>query len=395
MGTRRWQFALGDLLERRALGEPRPSNFPGVRGEQLVAVLLEAADQRLALGADQEVGERPRAVGVDARGLHLDDVVRVRERRIAPDRHREPDVPHREERARVGERIAALLAGHRQRRAHPLAGLDVPLPAELHPGLLPQLLLLLVGARVVAAGDEHRLLLRDPLQRVGRGRALGAGRVVERPHEEEGVAHHGEAARAAPRGHQLLLGGRGVHEQRVGHALAPHGERLARADRDRLHLVPALAFEHRHDRVEQPGVDGARRGREDDRALRNIAHRGRPRLLGATGERRQQRGERDEGGAGDRDLSRSCLHPVTSWQRFENAHPYLLDALCPVKHIDKRREKRNGKNVSDDSGSLARAMGVRLGDKGTLFCICRLVSAPRRCRARCRASVCFRRTQGK
>ncbi len=75
--------------------------------------------------------------------------------------------------------------------------------------------------------------------------ALDPGRIVCRPDHDEVVVHHGLAADAVTAVHVLLLRLGRVHEQDIGVALLAELERLARADRDRLHRASGLVLEAR------------------------------------------------------------------------------------------------------------------------------------------------------
>src|SRR5574337_1060193 len=79
-------------------------------------------------------------------------------------------------------------------------------------------------------------------ERFGKTRDLHHEVVV---HDE--LAVHAEAVR-----HELLLVGRGVDEQHVGLAAAPHRHRLAGADGDGLHEIAALLLEEGDEGVEEP-----------------------------------------------------------------------------------------------------------------------------------------------
>src|SRR5207237_5111263 len=90
--------------------------------------------------------------------------------------------------AAMAENVGPPVVGDAERLAHPLTGLDVPGAPGLDPRLLPQALLEDVRAGPVAAGDEARLRLRDPLERLDRLRhALDPRRIVFRPDDDEVV----------------------------------------------------------------------------------------------------------------------------------------------------------------------------------------------------------------
>src|SRR5947199_4558861 len=146
--------------------------LPRVRQEQALpeAALAELTDQGLRCRGHQEVGERAATRDVDARGIlriQLEHVVDVVQARVAFDHRDELElVAPREIGRAVGDRVGSLLVGHLQRLAHPVSGLGVPITgARPDTGDAPQLLLDLVGPRLIATGDERRFTLRDPRQR--------------------------------------------------------------------------------------------------------------------------------------------------------------------------------------------------------------------------------------
>ena len=147
------------------------------------------------------------------------------------------------------------------------------LPAGLMRRLLPELELARVGSGAVVAGGEESAAFRDPLQRVDGGEALDLGGIGRRPDEDEVVVHDVEPQRPETLGHELVLGRFRVDEEDVGVAPAPHCERLAGADSDRLHRQARGRFESREKVVEEAAVLGARRRGEDERGLRGARER--------------------------------------------------------------------------------------------------------------------------
>src|SRR3546814_6510530 len=144
------------------------SAHPGVREEELLAVLLIAGDRRLPL-----VGEHPVDEGLAEVGLHagtlfradLNDAVLVEQALVALDGDLEVAlVAEGDPGGAVGQRVGAHADGGVEGGAHARAGLAVPGAAVgggIDAGRLPQLELGLVGAGVVGAGGEARPGLPD------------------------------------------------------------------------------------------------------------------------------------------------------------------------------------------------------------------------------------------
>jgi hypothetical protein len=78
------------------------------------------------------------------------------------------------------------------------------------------------------------------------------GRVALRAKEHEVVVHHRGTRQAVSGSHELLLSGRGVHQQHVRVPAGTQRHRLARPDRDRLDLALAASLELRQQLVERP-----------------------------------------------------------------------------------------------------------------------------------------------
>ncbi len=170
----------------------------------------------------------------------------------------------------VGERVGPFLVGHLQRFGHAVPGLGVPTsiaPGRQDCGGAPQLLLHLMGPRLVAAGDEQRLALGDSLQRRnGVGHAAQARRIARRTDEQEVVVHHEAAAHEVARVDQRALRVRRVRQHHVRVTAPAHGQRLPAAHGDHLDGVVGLPLEHGEQAVEQAGVAGGGRRGEDDHA---------------------------------------------------------------------------------------------------------------------------------
>src|SRR5439155_1147329 len=97
----------------------------------------------------------------------------------------------------VGEGVAVLFVCELQRRTHPLPRLDVP-DASRGAGearALPEELLALVRARLIAARHEQGAPLGDPPQRRdGVAQAAQPRRIARRADDKEFVVHHQAAA---------------------------------------------------------------------------------------------------------------------------------------------------------------------------------------------------------
>src|SRR5262249_14997819 len=145
-----------------------------------------------------------------------------------------------EPRPAVGERVRSPVVGDAEGLAHALARLDVPGPARLDPRLLPQALLENVRARLVAAGDEARLRLRDPLEGLdGLGHAFDLRRILLRPDDDEVVVHDEAAIQHLPFGDVATLELGSVGQRHVRLAPGGEGEGLARAHGDGLYAQAA------------------------------------------------------------------------------------------------------------------------------------------------------------
>ncbi len=168
----------------------------------------------------------------------------------------------RDVRAAVGEGIPALLRGHRQDLPHPLARLDVPGALRDDPGGRPDLLLLLVGPRFVAAGEERASLRRNRPERLRRASRLPHARgVVRRPHEDEVVVHHVPAVHTEAVRHEPVFELPRVDEYDVDVARFAKFQRFAGSDRDHVDLAATLLFERGEQHGEEAGVlRGGRRG---------------------------------------------------------------------------------------------------------------------------------------
>src|SRR5216117_1231524 len=166
-------------------------------------------------------------------------------------------VPPGEVRRPVGERVAVLLVGELQRGAHALPRLDVRAPEGRHgqPRALPQGLLALVRAGLVAARDEHDGTLRQATERRDRvAHATQPRGVGRRADHEEVVVHHQPAADEIARVHEHTLRCGGMRQHDVGIAEPPHRERLPAANGNDLHAVAGLSLEHGEQGVKQAGV---------------------------------------------------------------------------------------------------------------------------------------------
>src|SRR6266550_2196355 len=230
---------LGDrrcLLSRRLL--------PRIRYEQALAetALAVFPDQSLGLGSDQEVGQCLTADDIDAGRVlrvELQHVVHVVQQRIALDHWEELQlVPPRQVGGPVGESVAVLFVGELERGAHPLPRLDVPLASRWarEARALPEQLLALVRAGLVAARDEDAAPLGDLAERRHRvTQTAQPRRVACGPDDEELVVHHDPTAREVPRIDQRALRLRRVRQHHVRVAAATHRER-------RYTVPPCAAF---------------------------------------------------------------------------------------------------------------------------------------------------------
>jgi len=127
-----------------------------------------------------------------------------------------------------------------------------------------------VGARLVAAGNETRLRLGNPLEGIrDLWRALDPGGVVLGTDDDEVVVHDEAAILHLPFPDVLPLDRRRVHERHISFSTGRQGQRLPRADGDGLDGQAGLLLEHGHEDVEQPRVLGpGGRGQDDVRGLR-------------------------------------------------------------------------------------------------------------------------------
>src|SRR2546426_548551 len=259
---------LGDrrcLLSRRLL--------PRIRYEQALAetALAVFPDQSLGLGSDQEVGQCLTADDIDpgrVLRVELKHVVEFVQKRLALDHGEELQlVPPRQVGGPVGESVAVLFVGELERGAHPLARFDVPLASRWarEARALPEQLLALVRAGLVAARDEDAAPLGDLAERRHRVTQTAQPRRVARgPDDEELVVHHDATARKVPRIDQRALRLRRVRQHHVRVAAAAHRERLPAAHGDHLDGVVGLPLEHGQQAIEQPGVASRGGGGEQD-----------------------------------------------------------------------------------------------------------------------------------
>ena len=206
-----------------------------------------------------------------------DHPVLIEQPRVALDVNPEvPLVPERDPRGPVGEGVRTHAHRDIQRRAHPRAGLAIPAAArrsDVDLRLAPQLELLAVGARIVAARGERGAGAGD--RHEARDRIVGAGdlgRVRGGTDDHEVVVHEVESLDAEPVGDERFLGGLRVHEQHVSVAVARVAKRLPGADRDDPHLDAGLGGEPGQEMVEQTRVPGGGR-RLDDDEFRCVDHR--------------------------------------------------------------------------------------------------------------------------
>ena len=162
--------------------------------------------------------------------------------------------------------VGAALGGDRQSGAHALAGLLAGDGSRVDAGSGPEGELLLVGARVVASGDEAAVGGDGGKGggEVGGGR--GGGGIIAGADNDEVVGHDEAPADQVAAGDVggLRLGG--VHEDGIGVALAGHAQGRARAHRDHLDGDARLRLEAGDKLVEEAAVVGGGGRGEDDRA---------------------------------------------------------------------------------------------------------------------------------
>jgi len=248
----------------------------GLGEEQGRAVRLDAEglDGRLGGRGDEEVLEGTAARDVDAGGPHgvgAQDVVDVRERGVALEHDAELDsLLERQVGAAVRQRVGALLRRDRQRGAHALAALDVPVATRHDARGLPEGLLLQVGSGAVAAGDEARARPGDLAERARRapgGSPADPGGVGGWPHEHEVVVHDEPTVDQDARAEVLPLERRRVNQDYVRVAVGAELEGGAGADGDGPHRVAGPPLEQGNQHVEQARVLRAGRRGQDDGPL--------------------------------------------------------------------------------------------------------------------------------
>jgi len=207
--------------------------------------------------------------------IDRDDAVLVEQRRVPLEQHRQAELGFQlEVGSPVGQHIGLQAVRHEQDGSHPLTGFDVPPAGGRDPGLLPQALFHLVGARLVAPRDEPGRTAAHFPEGIRRGRrTLDPGRIRGGAGDDEIVVHDGTAVQSVAVAEELRLQLGIVHEQDVDIAVFTELEGLAGAYGDHVDPGAGRLFEDWQDVVQQPGVVRAGGGGQaEDRGIGRGAH---------------------------------------------------------------------------------------------------------------------------